>query len=857
MSDSRTGPNTNIITVEGGAAFLHALNAAAASLQRSSHSEADVFAAFKEQISRLGLVGVVALLGESDDCLRFAAVIIPEGVRTRLVKWTGFHGEGFTIDPRQVDVFRQVLQTGEAVFLRAVAEPTWQLTPSAARHFVRLFFRFGRPTAGICAPLIIEGRVLGLCMVSGAQLSEQEGPALVAFANHIAIALENARLFQAMRAELIERIETEQALRRSEDRFRIVAENAPGVIYLCRNDYRFSMHYVNDAIERLTGYPKEAFLSDAISFRDLYHPDDSVWLMPEDGVMLSQRGAFQLSYRIRHRSGEWRWVEDYGGGVFDDEGHLLFLAGFLSDISGRKQAEEALQESQRVLSTLMSNLPGMAYRCRNDENWTIEFASEGSWELLGYEPAELQQNRVIAYGDIIVPEDREKVSASVQAALSERRSFRLTYRVRTRRGSEKWVWEHGRGVFLPGGELLCLEGFITDITERKQAEEAVRYAQKMESLGILAGGVAHDFNNLLVAMLGQTSLALAHLPPANAARTHVEKAIKAAQRAADLTLQLLAYSGRGQLKVAPLQFNGLIEENVHLMKATVPKHVELQLSLAQPLPAIEADRGQMQQIIMNLIINAAEAIGERPGRVTLTTRLQRMTEAENHSIFQRYTNQPLASGSYVALIVADDGCGMADDTLARIFDPFFTTKFTGRGLGLAAVLGIVRGHRGGLHITSEVGKGTTFHLLFPATDAPAEKEPPPPSAGISGQQYLVLVIDDEEPVREAVRDILEMEGIKVITAANGAKGVELYRRQAEAINLVVLDLSMPGLGGEETFQALRAANPQVNVILSSGYSEAEVSRRFQEDQIVDFVQKPFDVADFVERIWRHLVVGQG
>jgi PAS domain S-box-containing protein len=852
MPDSHVEPGSSLFPSEGGAAFLHALNAAAASLQRSSRSEADVFTAFKEQISRLGLVGVVALLGESEECLRLTAVIIPEDVRTRLVKWTGFRGEGFTIDPREVDAFRQVIRTGEALFLREVAEPTWQLTPPAARHFVRLFFRFGRPTAGICAPLIIEARVIGLCMVTGAHLSEQEGPALVAFANHIAIALENARLFQAMRNELKERIETEEALRRSEARFRTVAENAPGVIYLCRNNYRFTMHYVNDAIERLTGYPKELFLNDIISFRDLYHPDDSIGLMPEDEAVLSQSGAFQLSYRICHRSGEWRWVEDYGGGVFDDAGRLLFLAGFMSDITERKKAEEALHESERVLSTLMSNLPGMAYRCRNDEQWTTDFVSEGSLELTGYEPAELCKNQVVAYGDLIVMEDRRNVWDTVQKALCERRSFRLTYRIRTRQGSEKWVWEHGRGVFLPDGELLCLEGFITDITERKKAEDAVRYAQKKESLGILAGGVAHDFNNLLVALLGQTSLALAHLPPGSPARTHVEKAIKAAQRAADLTLQLLAYSGRGQLKVAPLQLNDLIEENVHLLEATVPKHIDLQLFLAQPLAAIEADRGQMQQIIMNLMINAAEAIGDRPGRITVTTRSQTMTEAEDEELFQRYTNQPLAAGPYVALIVADDGCGMAHETLAHIFDPFFTTKFTGRGLGLAAVLGIVRGHRGGLYITSEPGQGTTFHLVFPATDASPAIASPVTPATAGGAQHLILAIDDEQPVREAISDILEIEGISVITAANGAEGIELYRRQATAVNLVVLDLSMPGLSGEETFQALRAINPEVKVILSSGYSEAEVTRRFQDGQIVDFVQKPYDLATFMGLIRRHL-----
>jgi PAS domain S-box-containing protein len=832
--------------------FLHALNAAAASLQRSSRSEDDVFAAFKEQIRGLGLNGSLALLGDNPSQFVLRAVVLSGSSLNILEQLTGIKAEGFTFSVAGVDLFQQVIATSEPVFVTNVRESVLQIIPGIVRGLARAILRAVGDSAGICTPLIIDSQVYGLLSVSGANLTAHEVPAFVAFANHLSIALENARLFQAMRAELAERREAEQALRRSEARFATLAANAPGVIYLCRNDFRFTMLYLNDAVERLTGFAKEEFLTDRVSFRELYHPDDSLLIVPEDEEALAVAGAFQFTYRIRHRSGAIKWVEDYGGGVFDDEGNLLFLAGILIDISARKAAEEALHESQRVLSTLMSNLPGMAYRGRNDPDWTMAFVSEGCAELTGYQPAELLRNRDVSFADLLLPEDRYLVWTEVQTAVARRQPYRLTYRLKTRSGEDKWVLEQGEGVFSPEGELLFREGFITDISEQKRAEEALRYAQKMESLGVLAGGIAHDFNNLLVAMLGQASLALAKLLPHDPAAGHIEKVAKAAERAADLTQQLLAYSGRGQFAITPIHLNDLIGENLHLLEITIPKNVTLTRSLAGSLPFIEADRGQIQQVIMNLIINAAEAIGEQPGTVTVTTAVQAMTTQE--AAYGQYTNHLPSPGLYVVLRVIDDGVGMDDHTLSRIFDPFYTTKFTGRGLGLAAVLGIVRGHKGGLRIQSQLGQGTTFEVLFPASDSagPAAAELPAIVPARSNQQECVLVIDDELPVREAIMDMLDLQGINVLTAANGRDGIELYRQQCDEISLVILDLSMPGMSGEQTLQELITVDPSIKVIVSSGYSEVEVSARFMTGQIVDYIQKPYDLVSFIERISTHL-----
>ena len=418
-------------------------------------------------------------------------------------------------------------------------------------------------------------------------------------------------------------------------------------------------------------------------------------------------------------------------------------------------------------------------------------------------------------------------------------------------GKQAWVETSKVPLHDAHGNVIGVLGTYEDITERLRTEEALRQAQKMESLGVLAGGVAHDFNNLLVAMLGQTSLALSKLSPDSAARPHVEKAVKAATSAADLTRQLLAYSGGGQFERRPIQLNTLIQDNLHLFEVAIPKNVQLRSNLAVALPLIEGDTSQLQQVIMNLIINAGEAIGERPGVVTVTTRVQMLHTDDAR--WMKYTGMSLPPGNYVQVDVADSGGGMSADTLARIFDPFFTTKFTGRGLGLAAVLGIVRGHGGGLQVDSDVGHGTTFRLLLPVstTSLPLMAGPVTrQEAHMSGR--TILVIDDEQPVRAAVTDILEDSGLSVITAEDGEAGVGVYRERQAAIDLVVLDLSMPGQSGEETLRQLRELNPQVRVILSSGYDRAEVAQRFADRVYSGFIQKPYDDLTLISEIKRYL-----
>ena len=372
--------------------------------------------------------------------------------------------------------------------------------------------------------------------------------------------------------------------------------------------------------------------------------------------------------------------------------------------------------------------------------------------------------------------------------------------------------------------------------ERKDLEEQLRQAQKLESLGLLAGGVAHDFNNLLTGILGNASLVLELLSPPEPERGMLEDVVRASERAAELTRQLLAYAGKGKFVVQPVHMSEMVREIGQLVRSSIPRQVELRMDLPAELPMIEADPSQMQQLIMNLVINAAEAIGENTGAVDVATGVRRQA----------------GHGVQVFLRVHDTGCGMDEKTKAQIFDPFFTTKFTGRGLGLAAVQGIVRSHNGKIHVSSNPGQGSTFEVCLPVMERQAELWHPPtplqaPSA-LSGEG-IVLVVDDEELVRRTAKAALQRYGYMVLEAENGRDGLDLFRRMRDSVALVLLDLTMPVMSGEETYRHIKTLDPWVPVIVSSGYDEMEAARRFgTADGVLEFIKKPYVAQKLAERV---------
>ncbi|MCP4654059.1 MAG: response regulator [bacterium] len=384
--------------------------------------------------------------------------------------------------------------------------------------------------------------------------------------------------------------------------------------------------------------------------------------------------------------------------------------------------------------------------------------------------------------------------------------------------------------------------------ERRELEARIRQMQKMESLGVLAGGIAHDFNNLLMGVLGNADLALLRLPPSSPVRNHLTGITQATHRAADLTRQMLAYSGKGKFLVESLDLSCLIEEIDHLIAASVSKKAELDYHLVQNLPAVEADATQIRQVIMNLIANAAEAIGEGSGIISISTGAM---DCDRTYLMQSYLDEALPAGTYVYVEVTDTGSGMDEQTRAKIFDPFFTTKFTGRGLGLAAVLGIVRGHRGAINVGSEPQRGTTIRVLFPACRRPAAAPSGPGLAlELPGWRShgTVLLVDDEETVLKVARDMLGALGFEVLTAEDGRQAVEVFARRADEIRLVLLDMAMPRMDGEEAFREIRRIRPEARVLLSSGYNEQTATNRFAGRGLAGFIQKPYRLAALREKI---------
>jgi PAS domain S-box-containing protein len=644
-----------------------------------------------------------------------------------------------------------------------------------------------------------------------------------------------------------ERKLAEAALRRSEAQFRTLADHLPDVVARFDRDRRHL--YINPAAESATGLKPEAFAGKTNEELGMPPENTAVWKATLERVFAT--GADErIEFSYTGPSGKAFWesqvVAERGAG-----GEIESALVLSRDITGRRQAEEeraallhALQESQVRLQTLVSNLPGMAYRCINDPNWTMTYVSEGCEAVTSYRRDELENNRTVAYADLIHPDDRDWLWAKCQASLELRTPCQNEYRIVDRHGGERWVAERASGVYADDGTLLAIDGFIQDITaarrakiEREQIDRKMQETQKLESLGVLAGGIAHDFNNLLTAVLGNASIAKIELPPDSSVHDCLENITEASLRAADLCKQMLAYSGRGRFVVQKLNLSDLVAQTAQMLQISISKKAALRYRLEKELPPVEVDATQIRQVIMNLVINASEAIGDHDGVISLSTGV---TRVDRDYLQSTLMDPDLPEGDYVFLEVADSGCGMSAETRARIFDPFFTTKFTGRGLGLAAVLGIVRGHQGAMKVASEVGRGTTFTLLFPVAAGSAE---PPMADPTHSPQWrgegTVLVVDDEEPMRITVARMMRQMGFDPVLATDGHDAVEIFRVEPTRFAFVLLDLTMPRLDGEQTFNELRRLRPDLRVVLMSGFNAQEALVRFPRNALAGFLQKPF------------------
>ncbi len=426
--------------------------------------------------------------------------------------------------------------------------------------------------------------------------------------------------------------------------------------------------------------------------------------------------------------------------------------------------------------------------------------------------------------------------------------------------NDRWYHCCDKAIRWLDGRTVRME-IASDITALKRADEerqnleaAIRKTQKLESLGVLAGGIAHDFNNLLMAILGNADLAQMELSPLSPAHDRIEDIITSARRAADLCKQMLAYSGRGKFVIEALSLTEIVEEMFHMLEVSISKKAVLKYNFAANIPAVRADATQIRQIILNLITNASEAIGDRSGVISINTGAM---DCDRNYLSESYLDENLPEGLYSFFEVADTGCGMTDETKEKLFDPFYTTKFTGRGLGLSAVLGIVRGHNGAIKIYSELNKGTAIKVLFPAVDEPTQKIKPSDQCEEDTWRGsgTILLVDDEESILAVGKRYLEKKGFNVLIAQDGRVGLELFRKHAEEIVCVILDLTMPHLDGEETFREMRRIKRGVRVIMSSGYNEQDIFQRLPGKGLAGFIQKPYQSRD----LWIKLreVLGDG
>jgi len=643
-----------------------------------------------------------------------------------------------------------------------------------------------------------------------------------------------------------DRKRAEEALRESRERLQFHVDRTPLAHMVF--DLSFRVTEWNLAAERIFGYrceeavgqlalelivPREAHPAVQEALEDLRRGEIASY--SQDGNNLTKDG--------RVITCQW-----FNTPLRDSDGRVVALACMAQDITERKKAEEAVRESEEKYRNLVErNNDGVIIA----QDRVLKFCNNRMGELFGYTVHEMLE---IPFLDHFSPDERPRIRDIYQRRLRGESVPSTHEMAALHRDGTRIEIETNSGIITHQGRPATFS-FLRDITERKQAaarerrlEKQLQQAQKLESLGVLAGGVAHDFNNLLAGMLGHSELALSKLPPENPACANIERVVQAAERASHLSRQMLAYAGRGQLEFRPTDLNDLAREILHLLEAAVPKRVRLSAQPTETPAVIEADLGQMQQVIMNLVINGAEAIGERPGNVMISTGSETLSDDERR--YSRFTATNLASGRYVFLEVRDDGPGMDEETLSKVFDPFFTTKFVGRGLGLSALLGIVRGHKGGIDVQSEPGKGTTFRLVFPVTgQAPEDTKVVAAEGSLAG---TILVIDDEEVVRTMTSEMLTPHGMKVLTAESGTAGVALYKERYAEIGLVLLDYSMPEMGGEETFKELRKINPDVPVILTSGFGQEEATRRFAGQGLTGFMQKPYRLAALLAEVRRCL-----
>jgi len=672
----------------------------------------------------------------------------------------------------------------------------------------------------ICVPLKVGQKVIGVIDAESTRLnafSEDDLRLFSTLAGQLALSLESARLYQRARW--------------SEERYRDLFENANDLIFTLDRDFNISD--VNKMAEQLTGYSVEEArgmnVSRFLSPKDLERT--RLLLADLAGEPVPQPFETEI---IRKDGG--KVLCEITGRLIEKEGKPVGVHCIARDVTERKRAEEYLRESEERFRQMAELSPFPVSII--DPAGRYEYVNPKFIEVFGYTLEDVPNGKEWFTRSYPDPAYRQEAISAWLSDLEQFGEYEVrprTFSVTCRDGTVREIVF--RSVTMKDGRQFVI---YEDITERKRAEEQLRQAQKMEAIGQLAGGLAHDFNNLLTPIGGFAEFLMWKTAEDSQQYEYLRQIKGGAERAAALTSQLLTLARRAQVEVRPLSLNDIVHEVIGLLERTIDKAIAIEPHLADDLATVEGDAGQLHQVLLNLCLNARDAMPQS-GRLIIGTQNVTLSEAKAR------TELDLEAGQYVLLNVTDTGSGMDAETQQRIFEPFFTTKEEGRGLGLAMVYGIVRGHGGAIHVYSELGRGSTFKVYLPAASRPAEDIAPGEAEAVGGIE-TVLVVDDEEPVRALLQRILEEGGYTVLLATDGVEATELYAERGTEIDLVVLDIIMPRMGGRETYERLREINPEVKVLLSSGYTKKGQAQDILAAGARGFLPKPYDLRAVLRKV---------
>lgn len=642
--------------------------------------------------------------------------------------------------------------------------------------------------------------------------------------------------FKGVIRDVTERKKTEEALHKSEERYRLLAENSSDVIWTMSLDGTFT--YISPSVQALSGFtPEEAI---QIPLDKYVVPESLERVASELEDQLSRpdhlRSPSQvLELRQYTKDGSIIDIEATTTWILDDAGQPVGLQGSTRDISDRKKAEEALRLSEERFRDLARLLPETVYE--TDATGRFTFVNEAAFEKFGYTREDFEHGLNIF--DTIVPTDHDKGVSNIKQIIEGTHLGLSEYLAVRSDGSTFPALVHSAAI-IRGGNPVGLRGFLVDISDKKDLEKQLIRAQRMEAIGTLAGGIAHDFNNLLMGVLGNVSLLQMDETLSQAQKTRLQNMEQYIQWGSDLTRQLLGFARGGKYEVKPTHLGAFIQNSAEMFGRT-KKEVHIHYSLEENLWPADVDQGQIEQVLLNLYVNAWHAMPQG-GDLFLSAKNVYLND-------EHVRPHGVIPGKYVMISVRDTGTGMDAETKNRVFEPFFSTKERGRGtgLGLASAYGIIKNHGGFITVESELGVQTTFTFYLPASNGQVEMKTPRCEEMAHGRE-TILIIDDEEMIIQVGSEMLSYLGYKVFSANSGKQGIEIFRNNKETIDMVILDMIMPDMGGKETFEQLKDIDPSVKILLSSGYSLEGQANEIMEKGCVGFLQKPFNIKNLSQRL---------